>query len=236
MAYYAIKRELRPLTLGMKRTHESVPADRYTRVYIKTIHKIQLWACNLSLEAHEAKVCVCTYNLITGQRREWSALDTNVQLLPNRSTEISEFTIPTFSRHENSMTKRAENDLRGQEEEHQTVIAAYLYINNERAARTINWPEPLKHVHFQKSPNINMHLTSDTWGSQRPQEAHKVDVSADAPVKGLMLEVVDHAKLDTTVDFEDNGVDLVPGEIISVGVKGLKVGDEHHLGVRYINM
>ncbi len=246
MAYYAIKRELQPITLGMKRTLEIIPADKYTRAYIKTVHKIQMWACNLSLEIHEARIRVYTHDLTTGQRREWPKLGTTVRLLPNRSTEISEFTIPIVHERVDEATKNNTGYLQIEERERQVVVAAYLCIDGQNPARAVNWPEPLKHVHFPKPAVTTLRLTSSSYGPEgagclesglgHPHEADTVVVSADVPVKGLVVEVVDVEKLEKTVVFEDNGVDLVPGDSVSIGVNGLNLGDEHHLSVRYLGM
>jgi len=246
MAYYAIKRELQPLTLGMKRIIDTIPANKYTRAYMKTVHKIQMWACNLTLETYETKVCVWTHNLITGQRKEWPELATNVRLLPNRSTEISEFTIPVLRVKADGTTKNVDDTLQSEEEDRQVVVAAYMYIDDKQTARAVSWPEPLKYVHLPKPAKITLRLTSNICGPEgagclksalgHSNEADKVVVSAGVPVKGLAIEVVDPEKLDTTIVFEDNGVDLVPGESISIGINGLNLGGEHHLSVRYLDM
>ena len=38
------------------------------------------------------------------------------------------------------------------------------------------------------------------------------------------------------VAFEDNVIDLIPGEIMTTGVQGLKCGHEHKLTPRYLGM
>lgn len=246
MAYYAIKRELQPITLGLKRTVETVPADRYTRAHIKKIHRIETWACNLTLETQEIEVCVNTYNLLNGQRKEWHDFGKHVRLLANRSTEISEFTIPVFRENANRLTIAAERCDAGEEDEEQrTVVAVVLSIGHAQIARAVNWPEPLKYVHFPK-PEVKLRLASTSSDSERAnglgptsghaQEADVVVMSADAPVKGLVIEVKDHEKIGSPVAFADNGIDLVPGESVSIGVEGLRLGDEHHLTVRYLGM
>jgi beta-mannosidase len=54
-----------------------------------------------------------------------------------------------------------------------------------------------------------------------------VTLSAEVPVKGVAVETHKQG-----VVFEDNLVDLVPGETVAIVVKGLEVGDE--VGVRYL--
>lgn len=53
-----------------------------------------------------------------------------------------------------------------------------------------------------------------------------VSVSAEVPVKGLALETEKDG-----VVFEDNLVDVVPGEVLKIVAKGLNGGE---VGVRYL--
>lgn len=56
LAYFALKREMEPITIGMKRTVHTIPVDKYTRAFTKTIHKVEVWACNLTLETHRVSL------------------------------------------------------------------------------------------------------------------------------------------------------------------------------------
>ena len=57
------------------------------------------------------------------------------------------------------------------------------------------------------------------------------------PIKGLVLELVEPKwGEDHDVTFEDRGIDLIPGETISIGVRGLRCGDENRLTARYLGM
>lgn len=53
-----------------------------------------------------------------------------------------------------------------------------------------------------------------------------VSVSAEVPIKGLALETQDES-----VVFEDNLVDLVPGEVVRIVARGLNGGK---VEVRYL--
>ncbi len=250
LAYYAIKRELMHITIGLKRTVHTVPADKYTRAFTKTIHAIQMWACNLSLESREVRVSIKTYNLVTRQQTSWDHLESKVELLMNRITEIAAFHIPVAGRSaDTAMPKeKAATDTSPslQEQQQQTVVAAYLHdADGKQIARAVNWPEPLKHVHLPKPKEIELALirsqireeeADNETRSEPRHDAVTVMVSADVPVKGLVLEVEDPKERDAAVSFEDNGVDLMPGESVRIGVKGLKCGDEGRLRVRYLGI
>lgn len=250
MAYYAIKRELRQITIGLKRALQTIPAGEYTRAHIRNVHKVQMWACNLSLESQEVHVCVKSYNLITREQTSWDHLESIVQLPQNRSTEIAGFDIPVADLDVGTAIANTEDAYPSlEEQQQQTVVAAILYnADGEQIARAVNWPEPLKHVHLPIPTDVKLRLTSrqpgqgeadvsiQKTGAKSRHEARTVMVSADVPVKGLVLEAVDAKERDSGVTFEDNGVDLIPGESVYIGVKGLKCGDEGRLIVRYLGM
>ncbi len=246
LAYYAIKRELKPITIGLKRTVHTTAKDKYTRAYTKTVYKIQMWACNLSIENQTAYMTLISYNLITGKSSSSSPRRYKLNLSLNRSTEIDDFEIPVFEDYPSKPTSKALTFNSAEEEQQQTIIAAYIHdINGNIIARAVNWPEPLKHAHLPKPKALKFALSSNSQKSLRddtkpPQHPLAVVVSADVPVKGLCLEVEASSgskeAVAESVTFEDNGVDLMPGESISIGVKGLKIGDEGRLRVRYLGM
>lgn len=248
LAYYAIKRELKPITVGLKRTVHTVAKDKYTRAYTKTIYKIQMWACNLSIENQTAYMTVISYNLITGNSSTLSTQKQEINLPPNRSTEIDDFEIPTLEDYQSKPTSKTPIFNSAEEEQQQTVIAAYIHdLNENLIARAVNWPEPLKHAHlpapkalkFALKPNPQKSLRED---DMKPPQKYPlaVVVSADVPIKGLCVEVEASSGgkeiVGESVAFEDNGVDMMPGESISVGVKGLGIGNGERLRVRYLGM
>ena len=54
-------------------------------------------------------------------------------------------------------------------------------------------------------------------------------ISAEVPVKGVALECDDDA-----VRFDDNLVDIVPGEVVTIGVRGASKTTE--IETRYLGM
>ena len=246
LAYYAIKRELKPITIGLKRTVHTTAKDRYTRAYTKTVHKLQVWACNLSIENQTAYITVISHNLMTGKSSALSPRKYKLNLSPNQSTEIDDFEIPVLEDYRSKPTSKALIFDSAEEEQQQTIIAAYIHDTNDNLiARAVNWPEPLKHAHLPEPKALKFALKSNSQKSlgddtKPPQYPLAVVVSADVPVKGLCLEVEAFSgskeAVAECVTFEDNGVDLMPGESISIGVTGLKIGDGGRLRVRYLGM
>ena len=165
-----------------------------------------MWASNLTVETHTVSVVVKSFDLVTGYELYSEDVVSDYNLLPNRSTEIITFSLPTTSADQDSHLR--------------TVVAAYLLEGGKQVARYVNWPEPLKYAHLQKPKSLKVSVGDGA-----------VQVSAEIPVKGVALECVG----DEGVIFDDNCVDVVPGEAVSITVDGLAKGEGKKLGVRFLN-
>ncbi|KAM5355288.1 hypothetical protein ACJ41O_001934 [Fusarium nematophilum] len=205
-AYFTIKREMTPVTIGMTRREHKHPRDKYTRVHVDTKTQVEIWGSNLKLEDVTADCVVKAWDVETGKETYSQTVSSSLVLRRNRSTEIATLDVPVE-------TKNAGLEAR-------TVVAAYLYQDGKQIARYVNWSEPLKYLHFQKIKNLRVELVDG---------ATAVEVSADVPVKGLALECEEDE-----VMFEDNLVDLVPGEVVRIGVRGAKEGTV--LETQYLGM
>ncbi|KAK2804424.1 Beta-mannosidase B [Onygenales sp. PD_10] len=206
-AFYTVKRELAPITIGLKRTSHKEYADKYTHAFYKTTHKIEMWASNLTIETRTACVMLKAWDVVTGRETYNKKLRDCLVLEQNRSIEITEFEVPVEGKEE--------------DEQQRTVVAAYLVEDGKQIARYVNWPEPLKYTHLQLPKELKVTLSED---------ASQVGLSAEVPVKGAAVYVDDSDE----VVFDDNCVDLVPGETVWIGVKGLKSGEEGRVTVRYL--
>ncbi|RFU36289.1 hypothetical protein B7463_g34, partial [Scytalidium lignicola] len=90
------------------------------------------------------------------------------------------------------------------------VIAAYLNDakTGEQLARWISWPEPLKFVHFAEDLKVESRV-----------EGNNVILKSNVPVTGVVVSVPIEEGDDAV--FDDNFIDLVPGEAVKIGVTGL---------------
>lgn len=208
LAYYVIKRELSPITISMKRTVETKFANRHTRAYFKTVHKIEIWASNLSLDTRTVAIDLKAWDIITGKEIFFKSLHSAFTLPPNRSIEITELNVPA-SKNE-------------KDEELRTVMAAYLVENGQQIARCVNWPEPLKYAYLQRPKQLSVKLSNGRA---------MVHISSEVPIKGVALECSDDA-----VVWADNCIDVVPGEVVQVGVEGVGRMDEGKIGVKYLGL
>lgn len=205
-AYYTVKREMAPISIGMTRREHQYPRDKYTRVYIDTKIKVEIWGSNLMLEDLTVDCVVKAWDVETGEETFSKTVASAITLPSNRSTEIYALEVPVT-------TPKA--DLEGR-----TVVASYLYQDGKQIARYVNWPEPLKYMHLQKPKHLTVELATD---------GKYVAVKAEVPVKGVAVECEDD-----DVTFDDNLVDIVPGEVVHIGVNG--ASQNTTFTTRYLNM
>jgi len=194
IAYFAIKRELAPIVLGCKRYTVKTTKDPYTGAYIEISHRIDVWASSFLLkELGPFKLVAKSFHPTSGQLLESRTLEQGFALLPNRSTELSclsGFPLPGWNGERDGNLE--------------VVVALYLLdADGRHVARTVSWPEPLKHVKVSKDPGLGALVWRGT-----------AKVRADLPVKGLVLSSDEG-------EWDDQGIDLVPGEIVEVKVTNL---------------
>ena len=219
LSYYAVKREMESVTIGMRRFVAKIPADKYTRAYFKTIYKIELWICNLDLQAHRLGISISTANLDTGIYTKHPQLFQVSKLLPNRSTEVMEFEIPVLHKDAG--------------EELQTAVCATLVgPENWPNKHTVNWPEPLKYAHLPPNSAVDMEISlpwedlEETKAGVLPESktlrgVRWLNIQCDVPLKAVSIEFEGHDNRAGAI-LEDNGFDVMPGRWVSVKVRGLQ--------------
>lgn len=210
MAYFTVKREMAPVSIGITRKEHRHPKDRYTRVNVDVSNQVEVWGSNLTLEDLEVDCLVKAWDVETGEQIFSEVVASKIVLPENRSTEIYAREVPFIA------------GVPKEEQQKRTVVAAYLVRsdNGEQIARYVNWPEPLKYLHLQTPKELKVVLSEDGNG---------VEISAEVPIKGLVVETGDDE-----VKFEDNLVDIVPNEVVRIGVKGAT--RETKLEARYLGM
>jgi beta-mannosidase len=156
---------------------------------------LDIWAVNGLDQAQEAVLHLTAWDIETGaQVALGEARERSVRLQPNQSNELTHLEIPNAA---------------------QTVVAARLASETgAQLARWVSWPEPLKYVRFKKDVEVRVTVERSRAGA-----GDVVVVRADAPVKGVVLSVPLSEGEDAA--FDDNFVDLVPGEEMRIGVEGL---------------
>lgn len=206
LAYYTVKREMAPISIGMTRREHKHPRSKYTRVDIDVQTQVEIWGSNLMLEGITVDCIVKAWDVETGKETYRQTIASAIDLPSNASTEIAAVDVPVTTRNAG---------LEGR-----TVVASYLYHDGKQIARYVNWPEPLKYVHLQKPQLLRADLAADN---------KSVSISAEVPVKGLSLECEDE-----NVVFDDNLVDIVPGEVVTIGVRGATKATQ--IATRYLGL
>ncbi|KAH6617681.1 glycoside hydrolase family 2 protein [Chaetomium sp. MPI-SDFR-AT-0129] len=192
-AFYAIKRALAPLAVGVSRKfHDwtTRPADALWRrdtghVDLRkmlTDIEFDVWVSSSRLDTVDGKVVVRFVSVKTGKDiRE--KLEKPVQVRANGCTEVLEKFAFDWK------------DASVAEPEH-FVIQAALWVDGVRVSSDVSWPDPLKYLDFADRGVKVKH--SEGQGT--------VEVSAMKPVKGFVFAEEEGVKL------SDNGFDLIPGD------------------------
>ena len=192
-AYYITKRALAKVVVGMERTVTKEPPYILTG-YPPQKHGLDIWAVNGNLTNLDATLKLRAFNIQTGSSVALPQ-DLKEQILtlaPNQTTEIMNINIP---------------------DPDNTVIVAYLddATTSERLARWVSWPEPMRLIHLSTELDVQAHVS---------ESGDKIFLRTNAPVKGVTLSVsIDEGDSDAV--FDDNFIDLVPGETVEVGVISL---------------
>lgn len=192
MAYFTVKRDIAPLSLGIERKEIKKPRFEFTRAFIDTETRFLGWATNVTLEPVVCSLVIKVFELSTGTE-VFSRVDTR-ELAPNVSTELFDLELP-----------KAQSSS-----EEPLIISTCLKtlsVDKEGVvlARCTNWPQPYRYLNMPK-PTLDISVHGD-----------RITVKSDVPVKGLAFYVEDVDE----VDFEDNLLDLVPGDEQVVVANGL---------------
>ena len=230
LSYYAVKREMEPLTIGMKRIVTKLPTDKHTREHAKTVYKMELWICNFDCQSPRVGISISTANLDTGKYTKHPQLFRVHQALPNRSTEIMEFEIPVL--HEDTG------------EELQTVVCAMLVGPDTKLNKhVVNWPEPLKYAHLPQ-PVVDLEISlpwqqlkeTRAWAlpdNENLRDIRWLNIQSDLPLKAVSIELQGHDNRGGAI-LEDNGFDIMPGRWVHVKVRGLEDTKSLRARVQYL--
>lgn len=161
-AFFAIARELRPITVGMARADTKTCKDG-SLAFFEISQDVQLWACNSALEERDVRIELVAFDLERGEadRRHW-----DVTLKANASTEVWAGRVPGQPvRTSDAQVPRPV-----------VLQARVLGAEGEVLARYSNWPEPWKYLTFP-DPGLRIDVDGD-----------EVTITVDKPVKGLVLD------------------------------------------------
>ncbi len=195
LAYYGIKRECKPIQLGIARYE--IPND-FDDYYHGKRYAIDIWGVNDTLKMVEGELNIQIYNVETGEQ-VIVLPNERVRLGANKVTELREKISIPVPLNTNSSPHN-----------HYAIYATFTDLRKKKEiACTSDWPQPLKYCSFS-----NRKVSVKYIGN------NSVLVQADKPVKGVYLEANRES-----IRFDDNGFDVFPGKNKVVYAKWLNESD-----------
>jgi beta-mannosidase len=168
---------------------------------------IEIWAINLALSGKTVDIVIKLWDVRDGKELN-EVVHQDCVLKPNQTTELTVLSLPDGF------------------ESRYVAVAGYLYENELVVARDVNFHNPLKEVPFQHPKNLSCivctHDNGSTW----------IELGAEVPMKGVLVDLIGQKADD--VSFDDNGVDLVPGEVLRLAVRGLEKVQQPKLVLRWL--
>lgn len=202
-AFYTIRRALAPISLVISRTNDDwraghVKPSQMTDYRVCIASDPRFAASHHDKQSTQSRSARVLLTLWTSEGEKSRTYD--VQIPYNGTTEVVSGSIPT---------------AKG------TIISARVYLDDELIAREINWPQPLKYLNLGR---VNLEVAREVVrdSSRDEEEATQLRISTDKPVKGLVFSVPSA----DGVWFEDNCLDIMPGDEQIVRVRGMKAEDQ----------
>lgn len=194
MAYFTVKRDIAPISLGLERKEIRHPKYEFTRAFVETEVRMLGWATNVNLTSVTYSLVIKAFELSTGA--EIFSHTEIWQLAANMTTELFDIALPSSG-----------------EAVIMSCCLKTLPTDGSEGiviARCTNWPQPYRYLEMPK-PKLDIHVEED-----------RILARANVPVKGLAF----YAEDVDGVRFEDNLIDLIPGDeqiVIARGLNGRAV-------------
>ncbi|KAF2085380.1 glycoside hydrolase family 2 protein [Saccharata proteae CBS 121410] len=168
-AYYAMRRCLAPIAIGVKRTH-----DDWSVVHARPAKSsdFELWVSSSKSVEMKARVELRFISIATGKEIKEAILKEEVSIVPNGTTDILSGTIDNLG-----------------EEAH--VLAARVWVDGDIVSRDVDWPQPLKYLDFgDRGVQVTAGSGSISVKSARPTKGLVFEERAGVLVDDSALDVV----------------------------------------------
>jgi len=210
LAWYAIRRELRPITISIQRTIFTKAEYLHWRdrddpeIKSDDIMWLDIWGVNSALEEVEIEFRLQCYDITTGSK-VYELIESKGRIPANGSSQIASFNLspraPPDIDPSNTVVSVAFTDTR-------SVSQATEKPSGMLRSRSAgDWPQPLKYIDFRDR------------GVKFSVDGEEITVTAKLPTKSVVLDV--EGEDDSDLEWSDNGFDVMPGETIKVRAKGL---------------
>ncbi|KAG5653170.1 hypothetical protein H0H81_002012 [Sphagnurus paluster] len=205
-SYFAIARQLAPLTINVSRTVIKNRANDRPRQYYEfgamQSHdaNLAIWGTNSTLTAQTVTLELAFYDL----KSSWTHHESRVvELLSNQATELYALRCP--GPPQDGMQPPSGDPV--WTPSYSVVASARLLdAHGKVLARVADWPQPYRYLAVP-DPRLSLQV-----------EGERIVLSVGRPVKGLWLSVEGEG---SEVSWSDNALDLVPNDPQIVTVKGL---------------
>ncbi|KAL5114316.1 hypothetical protein ACEQ8H_007791 [Pleosporales sp. CAS-2024a] len=208
-AYYAIKRAMLSLTIGVQRKYKPWtmrPADALWQrdtghVDMRDLWsnaEFDIWVANSTREGLVGRIVINCFSIRTGEMIR-TLSQQSLEISPNATTEVLA----------NLVLCRDLPDVKNVFDpatEDPFVVQALLYVGGVCVASDTAWPDPIKYLSFE---DRGLSVTYN-------DDLSRMVVTATRPVKGFVVSEKEGVKL------SDNGFDLMPQQPMEIGVKGCK--------------
>jgi beta-mannosidase len=204
LAWYAIKRELRPINVAISRSVKQaddtsrqgpVGQDPGAAVF-------DIWGANATLVSVDVDLSVECFDITTG-KKIWKLENMVRTLPPNQSTPLSlPLNFPADYDFSNMVISVSFTTLKSSDDPSQETMSSHTIRSSA------NWPQPLKYLDLG-----DRHVTFSV-------NAEEIIIQAEKPMKSVVLDV--EGDDDSNLEWTDNGFDIMPGEIVKVMAKGLR--------------
>ncbi|KAJ5558058.1 Glycoside hydrolase family 2 immunoglobulin-like beta-sandwich [Penicillium sp. DV-2018c] len=191
-AYYTVKRVMQPLAIGVRREHHDWSA---VHAQPPAQSRWEMWVASSRQEVVRGTVELRFLSVVTGRDIRAPAVFSNVAIVANGTTEITDGVI----------------DHALQPEPH--VLASRLWIDGQIVARDVDWPQPFKYLDFADR-GLEIKQQPGSVAGQRI-----LLINSRKPVKCLVFEEREN------VQVSDSAMDIVPGDEQEVTVTGLDESD-----------
>ncbi|KAH7361879.1 beta-mannosidase [Plectosphaerella cucumerina] len=191
-AYYAIARALRPLDVGVSRSCPDWTSGHADPTAAMTT-EFEVWIASSRVEAVKARLEVKFISIGTGKEVR-DAIIKDVMADANATTEVIKDTHSTPGNEDGTAWELYDP----------FVVHAVLRVDGQVVATDTAWPHPLKYLDFS-SRNVRIEAS--------PNDS-EVRISTEKPIKSFVFEE------EEGMELSDNGFDVVPGETVTVQLKG----------------
>lgn len=223
-AYYAIKRAMEPVSVGVQRKFKSWTMRPADELWQRDTGHVDLrqawqdiefdaWIANSTFKEMRGELVIKCYSIKTGSELNTTVggMRREVTIRPNGTTEVVRGKVikPTDPQVPNVPFNISQADP--------FIIHASLHIDGQCIATGVSWPNPIKYLTFHDR-GVEVRSSSDGTSAV---------VSATKPVKGFVFHERSGVKLN------NNGFDIMPGEMKEVRVMG---GRADELTWKYVGM